>query len=160
MVAIHPFDNGNGRTARLLTYAMLIKYGFLKHKKTLLNPSAIFCMDRHKYYDMLSEADHGNIEQWCEYVAHGILDEVNRMFKLLDKDYVVKNVIVLHLFGSSNSDRVTCSRFLASMTKKELIMRPPATPRKYVFKFFNKELLPYVMISLANNGLIQDDESI
>lgn len=112
-------------------------------------------MDRHKYYDMLSEADHGNIEQWCEYVAHGILDEVNRMFKLLDKDYVVKNVInpalqnawkdnkidekeyrileiaikndtiqqsdVLHLFGSSNSDRVTCSRFLASMTKKSLL---------------------------------------
>ena len=27
-VWIHPFDNGNGRTVRLFTYAMLIKAGF------------------------------------------------------------------------------------------------------------------------------------
>lgn len=194
MVAIHPFDNGNGRTARLLTYAMLIKYGFLKHKKTLLNPSAIFCMDRQKYYDMLSGADKGNIEQWCEYVANGILAEVNRMFKLLDKEYVVKTVInpalqnawknndinekeycildiaikkdmiqqadVLHLFGNNSSGKVACSRFLTNMTKKELIMHPPKTPRKYVFKFFNRELLPYVMMALVNNGLIQTEDSI
>ena len=25
---IHPFGNGNGRVVRLLTYALLIKYGF------------------------------------------------------------------------------------------------------------------------------------
>lgn len=194
MVAIHPFDNGNGRTARLLTYAMLIKYGFLKHKRTLLNPSAIFCMDRQKYYDMLSGADKGNIEQWCEYVANGILDEVNRMFKLLDKEYVVKTVInpalqnawknneinekeyrileiaikkdmiqqadVLHLFGSSNSGKVACSRFLANMTKRELIMHPPKAPRKYVFRFFNRELLPYVMMALTSNGLIRAEDKL
>lgn len=192
MVAIHPFDNGNGRTARLLTYTMLIKYGFLKHKRTLLNPSAFFCMDRQRYYDMLSGVDKGNIEQWCEYVANGILDEVNRMFKLLDKEYVVKTVInpalqnawknneisekeyrildiaikkdmiqqadVIHLFGNSGSGRVACSRFLANMTKKELIMHPPKTPRKYVFKFFNRELLPYVMVALINNGLVQAED--
>ena len=83
-----------------------------------------------------------------------------RILEIAIKNDTIQQSDVLHLFGSSNSDRVTCSRFLASMTKKELIMRPPATPRKYVFKFFNKELLPYVMISLANNGLIQADESI
>ena len=96
-VAIHPFDNGNGRTARLLTYAMLIKYGFLKKKKTLLNPSSFFCMDRKKYYTMLDEADNGTpdgIEKWCEYVASGIMEEVNRMFKLLDRDFAVKNIII------------------------------------------------------------------
>lgn len=96
-VAIHPFDNGNGRTARLLTYAMLIKYGFLKKKKTLLNPSSFFCMDRKKYYNMLDEADKGTIdgiEKWCEYVANGIMEEINRMFKLLDRDFAVKNIII------------------------------------------------------------------
>ncbi|MFO1252233.1 MAG: hypothetical protein U1E77_14110 [Inhella sp.] len=25
---VHPFSNGNGRVVRLLTYAMLIKYGY------------------------------------------------------------------------------------------------------------------------------------
>nr|WP_232429820.1 Fic family protein [Janthinobacterium sp. CG3] len=42
---IHPFSNGNGRVVRLMTYALLIKYGF--HVKTggrVLNPIAVFCM--------------------------------------------------------------------------------------------------------------------
>lgn len=190
-VQIHPFDNGNGRTARLLTYAMLIKYGFLKKKKTLLNPSSIFCMDRQKYYDMLSEADTGSregIEKWCEYVASGILDEINKMFKLLDKNFALKNIIVpaikkskedehlsekeyqiliiaaekniiqasdiSFLFGSNPSDKVRCSRFLANMVDKELLFRPPKTPKKYVARFFNRSLLPYVMAAMDENNLI------
>lgn len=190
-VQIHPFDNGNGRTARLLTYAMLIKYGFLKRKKTLLNPSSIFCMDRQKYYSMLSKADSGkkeDIEAWCDYVANGILEELNRMFKLLNKDFAVKNIIipaikasyndehisekeyqilmiaaekdiiqvsnVVSLFGASQSDRVKCSRFLSKMIDKKLLLRPPKTPKKYVARFFNRSLLPYVMKTMDENGLI------
>lgn len=44
---IHPFDNGNGRVVRLLTYAMLIKYGFKVHiGGRIINPTAVFCSDR------------------------------------------------------------------------------------------------------------------
>lgn len=190
-VQIHPFDNGNGRTARLLTYAMLIKYGFLKRKKTLLNPSSIFCMDRQKYYDMLSKADTGTkegIEEWCGYVADGILGEINKMFRLLNRDFAVKNLIipaikesrkdehlsekeyqilmiatekdviqasdVSSIFGASPSDKVKCSRFLSSMVEKGLLLRPPKAPKKYVARFFNKSLLPYVMAAMSENGLI------
>lgn len=190
-VQIHPFDNGNGRTARLLTYAMLTKYGFLKKKKTLLNPSSIFCMDRQKYYDMLAEADTGTkegIEKWCEYVANGILEEINKMFKLLGRDFAVKNLIipaiktsrkdehlaekeyqilmiatekdiiqasdVSSIFGATPSDKVKCSRYLSSMVEKGLLYHPPNTPKKYVARFFNKSLLPYVMTAMSENGLI------
>ena len=190
-VQIHPFDNGNGRTARLLTYAMLIKYGFLKKKKTILNPSSIFCMDRQKYYDMPSKADTGTkegIEEWCEYVAIGILEEINKMFRLLDRDFAVKNLIVpaikssrkdehlaekeyqilmiamekniiqasdvSSIFGATPSDRVKCSRYLSSMIEKNLLYHPPDTPKKYVARFFNKSLLPYVMAAMSENGLI------
>lgn len=190
-VQIHPFDNGNGRTARLLTYAMLIKYGFLKRKKTLLNPSSIFCMDRQKYYDMLAKADAGSregIEEWCGYVANGILGEINKMFRLLDRDFAVKNLIipaikesrkdehlsekeyqilmiatekdiiqasdVVSIFGATPSEKVKCSRFLASMVEKGLLLRPPKAPKKYVARFFNKSLLPYVMSAMSENGLI------
>lgn len=196
-VAIHPFDNGNGRTARLLTYAMLIKYGFLKKKKTLLNPSSFFCMDRKKYYNMLDGADKGTsegIENWCEYVATGIMEEINRMFKLLDRDFAVKNIIipsikesfknnhlnekeyqilliaaekdtiqasdVMSLFGATASDRIRCSRFLAQMVEKNLLYHPPKTPRKYVPRFFNKNLLTYVMSAMDKNGLILTKEEI
>lgn len=190
-VQIHPFDNGNGRTARLLTYAMLIKYGFLKAKKTLLNPSSIFCMDRAKYYHMLAAADTGNpadIEAWCNYVAKGILDEIDKMFRLLDRNFAVENLIipavklayqdehlsdrefrilmvaiendtfqaadVTPLFGVTKSDRVKCSRFLSRMVDKGLLLRPPKHPKKYVARFFNKTLLPYVMEAMDQNGLI------
>ena len=191
-VQIHPFDNGNGRAARLLTYAMLIKYGFLKRKKTLLNPSSIFCMDRQKYYDMLGRADTGTeqgIEEWCNYVANGILEELDRMFRLLNRDFAIKNIIlpaikasyrdehlsgkeyqilitatekdiiqasdVSSLFGASSSDKVKCSRYLAKMVEKGLLFRPPKTPKKYVVRFFNKSLLPYVMDAMDKNGLIR-----
>lgn len=190
-VQIHPFDNGNGRTARLLTYAMLIKYGFLKRKKTLLNPSSIFCIDRQKYYDMLGKADTGSkqdIEEWCNYVANGILEELDKMFKLLNRNFAVKNIIipaikashkdehlsekehqilmtatekdifqasdVSYLFGATSSDKVKCSRFLAKMVKKGLLLHPPRAPKKYVVRFFNKSLLPYVMEEMDESGLI------
>ena len=79
--AIHPFDNGNGRTARLLTYAMLAKQKFVDdYGMRILNPSSIFCIDRQEYYNKLAKADGGSksgIESWCLYVAQGIQDEVN-----------------------------------------------------------------------------------
>jgi Fic family protein len=51
---IHPFKNGNGRVVRLLTYAMLIQYGFNERAGgRVLNPTAVFCNNRDIYYDML-----------------------------------------------------------------------------------------------------------
>lgn len=95
--AIHPFDNGNGRTARLLTYAMLAQQRFVDDKgMRMLNPSSVFCIDRHEYYNKLAKADKGSkkgLEEWCLYVAEGIQDEVSRVMKLLDKDYAVANLL-------------------------------------------------------------------
>ena len=66
---VHPFGNGNGRVVRLLTYALLIKYGFqVSGMGRLLNPAAVFCADRNRYYTMLGQADAGTddaLEQWC-----------------------------------------------------------------------------------------------
>jgi Fic family protein len=51
---IHPFGNGNGRVVRLMTYALLVKYGFkVKAGGRVLNPTAVFCNDRDRYYVML-----------------------------------------------------------------------------------------------------------
>ena len=109
--AIHPFDNGNGCTARLLTYAMLVKNRFIdKTKRTVLNPSAIFCIDRQKYYDMLSVADKGTesgLEEWCLYVAKGIAAEIDRVNRLLDRDYAVANIIEPALKNALNSKFVS-----------------------------------------------------
>ena len=97
---IHPFENGNGRVARLFTYAMLVQKGFI-HNTSVLNPSSIFCVDRRRYYEMLSVADKGVktgddslLEKWCFYVAEGIKEEIKRTMQLLDKKEVVEKVIL------------------------------------------------------------------
>lgn len=86
---IHPFGNGNGRVVRLFTYALLIKYGFRMTAEDgrLLNPAAVFCADREKYYAMLSLADKGTdaaLETWCTYVLTGVRDELNKVDRLAD----------------------------------------------------------------------------
>jgi len=88
---IHPFGNGNGRVVRLLTYAMLIKYGFNVKEGKLLNPTAVFCNDRDLYYEKLAEADHGDDDsllRWCDYVLSGVLEEVTKVNRLLDFNYL------------------------------------------------------------------------
>src|SRR6266403_1572250 len=96
--AIHPFDNGNGRTVRLITYAMLTKQRFIDDKGFRpLNPSAIFCIDRQRYYDILSQADAGtdsNLSTWCEYVLEGMKNEIDKVDKLLDASFTIDNIIL------------------------------------------------------------------
>lgn len=95
---IHPFRNGNGRTVRLLTYAMLIKYGFnVDTAGRILNPTAIFCCDRNKYYEMLSKADNGTtegVEAWCLYLLTGILQERKKLDILTDYEQVKAKILL------------------------------------------------------------------
>ncbi len=95
---IHPFSNGNGRTVRLLTYAMLVKHGFsVDIGGRILNPTAVFCTDRDKYYEMLSIADAGSDDgllRWCRYVLGGLNIEIEKIDKLLDFAFFRDKILV------------------------------------------------------------------
>jgi Fic family protein len=95
---VHPFSNGNGRVVRLLTYALLIKYGFnVKTGGRVLNPTAVFCSDREKYYTMLACADLGtptDLEQWCIYVLQGVLTELKKVDQLTRYDYLKSKILL------------------------------------------------------------------
>ncbi len=113
---IHPFSNGNGRVVRLLTYTLLIKYGFnVKAGGRVLNPTAVFCNDRDHYYAMLGLADTGlaeGLEKWCVYVLSGMLTELQKVDRLSDSKYLTERILVpaLHyarqreLIGSVEED--------------------------------------------------------
>lgn len=95
---IHPFGNGNGRVVRLLTYALLIKYGFnVRAGGRVLNPTAVFCNDRDRYYAMLGRADTGTLdgkEAWCVYVLEGMRDELKKVDRLADQEYLQERILI------------------------------------------------------------------
>ena len=96
-VWIHPFGNGNGRVVRLITYAQLIKSGFNVGKDRIVNPTAIFCNNREKYYDYLSMADLGKREGllgWCKYVLTGLKKEIEKIDHLLDYKYLSEKILI------------------------------------------------------------------
>ena len=118
---VHPFSNGNGRVVRLLTYAMLIKYGFNVQTSgdRVLNPTAVFCNDREKYYAMLAQGDTGTdagLEAWCIYVLRGIKEEIQKVNQLTDYDYLQSQILMPALDFARERQLVTQMEF-AVLTK-------------------------------------------
>ncbi len=60
-VLIHPFDDGNGRMARLMMNLILIKHGF--------PPAIIKTQDKENYFAALRQADGGQLDVFVEYIA-------------------------------------------------------------------------------------------
>ncbi len=108
---IHPFGNGNGRVVRLLTYTLLIKYGFnVKTGGRVLNPTAVFCNDRDRYYAMLGKADTGTPEgreAWCVYVLDGMLDELRKVDRLTDAGYLTERILTPALQYARERELIT-----------------------------------------------------
>lgn len=129
MAWIHPFDNGNGRLIRMFTYALLIKQGFQIKTGRILNPTAIFCMDRNKYYEMLDLADSGEEEKvlmWCEYVLTGLKDEIEKIDKLLDIKYITNTILLPALSFSLDRENITKREYdiLSALVKsKDMTIR-------------------------------------
>lgn len=122
---IHPFDNGNGRISRILTYAMLRQYGF--DMAYLLNSTAVFCIDRNKYFEMLQLADENTNENkicWCEYVLKGLYDEMSKVSKLMQKQFIIDKIampainLALELHRISNDNKKVLELALKNDTIK------------------------------------------
>jgi Fic family protein len=77
-VRIHPFVDGNGRTARALATLILYKRGFDTRRFFALEE--YYNVDRRSYYEALAAADQsGDLTEWLEYFAQGIAVEMVRL---------------------------------------------------------------------------------
>jgi Fic family protein len=90
---IHPFLDGNGRTARALATLILTKRGFDTKKFFALEE--YYNEDRPAYYSALSNADAkgGDLTEWLEYFLFGIAVEISRVEKTvmqLSNDHSLK----------------------------------------------------------------------
>lgn len=70
-IRIHPFDDGNGRTARILMNFILMKFGY--------PPVIIKTEDKDNYFAVLRLADTGQIEPFIEYIAQNLIRSLEIM---------------------------------------------------------------------------------
>lgn len=100
-VIIHPFLDGNGRTTRLVTKALLAQMG--------LNTFKLFSFENYynanisKYFQKVGvqgnyydEHKNWNFTEWLEYFTDGIIDELHRVSELLPQPTSLKDRLEPH----------------------------------------------------------------
>lgn len=75
LVNIHPFFDGNGRTARVVMNLLLLQEGY---------PLVIVLKnDRKKYYQVLARADAGDIRPFVRFIAQAVERSLNVYLKII-----------------------------------------------------------------------------
>ena len=69
LVAIHPFVDGNGRTARLVMNLLLMRRGY--------PPTVILRANRRQYYSVLAKADSGKTDALENFVGRAVENGLN-----------------------------------------------------------------------------------
>jgi Fic family protein len=92
-VRIHPFDDSNGRTSRLLMNYFLMRYGYA--------PLVIESADKKNYLTALNRADVGDIEAFVQYISRLAIKWQSKYVKAIkgeeieDDDDLKKDIALL-----------------------------------------------------------------
>lgn len=130
LVRIHPFTDGNGRTARALATLILAQRNF--DTKRFFALDEYYNQDRASYYEALRSVDPTqDLTEWLEYFVQGIavemvrierrVEELNRLYRVEARAAQIslnqrqlKLLDHLHQSGSSISNREYQDLFLVS----------------------------------------------
>lgn len=129
-VSIHPFEDGNGRLARILSDMLLARAD--KSEFRFYNVSSQINKDKNHYYDILERAQHGDgdLSEWISWYAGTLskaLDEANNSIStILNKSFFWQKVSsislsqrqtdVLNIFLDGYEAKIT-SKTWASLAK-------------------------------------------
>lgn len=89
LVGIHPFEDGNGRTTRILTTLLLLRYGY--RMTSFFALESYYNRNRRAYYTALASADQYRVNgkpdltRWLEYYVEGMLIEAERARSKIDE---------------------------------------------------------------------------
>ena len=72
-IRIHPFDDGNGRVARILMNFILMQFGY--------PPAIIKTEDKENYYAVLRLADADELDPFIEYITQNLVRSLEIMLK-------------------------------------------------------------------------------
>ncbi|MEM6845657.1 MAG: Fic family protein [Bacteroidota bacterium] len=103
-IRIHPFDDGNGRTARILMNFILMQFGY--------SPVIIKTQDKENYIAALRQANAGILEPFIEYIAESLVHSLEIMIKgakgenIEESDDLDKEISLLETkFSGLSADR-------------------------------------------------------
>jgi len=75
-IRIHPFDDGNGRTVRILMNFILMKSGY--------PPVVISSDDKLAYLSALQKADMGDFKAFLDFIGDNVLRSLEKMLSILE----------------------------------------------------------------------------
>lgn len=85
LVYIHPFLDGNGRTARLLMNLILMRAGF--------PPVVVKLSERHTYYETIKMGNLGDLRPFIRFISHSLEDMLDAYIYLdSDPDHSITDV--------------------------------------------------------------------
>jgi Fic family protein len=163
--AIHPFEDGNGRTGRLIISLYLISQGLID--LPILYPSGYFERNKDEYISALAQVD--NEENWYTWLLYflkgmeqqagvslNIANKIDTLFKtsrakiederanlnlirVLEHTFVKPYVTSAILNKDLDIPRTTCERYLQTLSEKEIVLDLGIIKRQKVF--VNAELI-------------------
>ncbi|PPL02277.1 Fic family protein [Parapedobacter indicus] len=113
-IRIHPFDDGNGRTVRILMNFILMKFNY--------PPVIIKTEDKDNYFFALQQADAGTIEPFINYIATNLVRSLEIMIagakgeSIEEPDDIDKEIALLEQRLKTNGNKLEITR-----TEKVLI---------------------------------------
>jgi len=156
-VHIHPFLDGNGRTARLLSTLILYKTGY--DFKRLFTISEYYDKDRPAYYSAIQSVRQNNMDMtsWLEYFVSGLRSQMIEIHekgkkiitaegfvkKLKDfnlnirHEKIIRYLIVNEQIDNEQSQKVcksikrTATRDLAALVEKDILQKKGAKKGTY-----------------------------
>ncbi|RQP19277.1 MAG: Fic family protein [Parapedobacter sp.] len=107
-IRIHPFDDGNGRTVRILMNFILMKFNY--------PPVIIKTEDKDNYFFALQQADAGTIEPFINYIATNLVRSLEIMIagakgeSIEEPDDIDKEIALLEQRLKTNGKKPKISR--------------------------------------------------
>lgn len=153
-VTIHPYFDGNGRTARLLTTLALHKGGY--DLKGIYSLEEYYAKDLQGYYDAITIGESHNyylgraesdITKWIEYFVNGMAIAFNSVYKKAEENKNTKDEVrVLRELDSKQRQILNLfetQKYITAKDVAEFFKFAPRTARLLVSEWVNSGFLHY-----------------